>query len=65
MLQPQLCNGTLTHTISAALTILMQVDELGGKEAGVKRYILVNTAKLRPGDLRQERGGNQRYFSSS
>ena len=39
MLQPQLRNGTLTHAVSAALAILLQVDELGGKEAWVKTDI--------------------------
>jgi hypothetical protein len=41
-----------THTISVVLAILMQVDELGSKEAGVKTYILIETAKPRPNDLR-------------
>lgn len=53
MLQPQLCNDTLIHAVSAALAILVQVDELGGKKGmSQTMYTGENTARLRPEDLR-------------
>lgn len=67
MLQPQLCNDTLIHAISAALAVLMQVDELGGKRAWVKTCLRVKTQQdwgLKTWELNWDRleGGNRVFF---